>query len=317
MQLFEWHLLVNQNAGAGKARKIMPEIIKKLKEYKIKYKCYYTEHAGHEKRIVTQLLNQTLVPYDKELPVFPLLVVVGGDGTLHGVVNMLKKFPEIPIGYIPGGSGNDFARGVGIPNNPIEAMDKIVQAKKPRSLYLINSFLNRSKKEVIGLNNLGVGLDAAVVRVTNASKMKSSFNSVNMGAFSYLSNAFGILRKQKGFPIDITVNGRTHHFNNAYLCTVTNHPYFGGGLAIDPTATAENEELNLIVIEKIALYKIMALIPKLLKKTHLASPHVRQFKGQEIKLRSTSHEFGQIDGEELRKDPIDIDFYLTSHLFWF
>lgn len=320
MQTFEWHLLINKKAGAGKAERILPQILEQLEEHKIDYYCYYTEHAGGEKTIVQQLLKQTLIPYSNEktnAAKFPLLVVLGGDGTLHGVINTLKNYPKIPVAYIPGGSGNDFARGVGIPNDPLKAVEQIIHAPKPTLLFLIRSFLNQTQREYIGLNNLGVGLDAAVVRAANASQMKSQLNHVDLGALSYLSAATGIILKQKGFPLTITVDGKQHHFKKAYLCTVTNHPYFGGGLAIDPTASAFKEELNLVIVEKIALPKIMNLVAKLIKKTHLTSKHVHQFRARELRLESESHEFGQIDGEELRKAPIDINFSIINHLFWF
>ena len=69
------------------------------------------------KKLTKELAETTLLPWSEDLDVstFPILVVLGGDGTLHNVINSLLPYDStIPLSYIPCGSGNDFARGVGL-----------------------------------------------------------------------------------------------------------------------------------------------------------------------------------------------------------
>lgn len=109
-----YYLIINEQASSGNGRKVARKVIQQLKQQELKYTALYTDYAGHEKELTKELAETTLLPWSENLDVstFPILVVLGGDGTLHNVINSLLPYDSaIPLSYIPCGSGNDFARG--------------------------------------------------------------------------------------------------------------------------------------------------------------------------------------------------------------
>ena len=310
------HLLVNQHAGSGKGARQYKEVKKQLIHKNISFLSYLTEYAGHEKEIVQTLLNTCLTPYKKDEDFTNLLVVLGGDGTLHEVVNALKDHPDIPIGYLPSGSGNDFARGVGISRKIIIALDQLLNVSEPQSISIMEATDNQTNQSRLVLNNVGVGIDAKIVATANNSKAKSLLNQMKLGSLSYVSAALSAIFKQPSFPLTVQTKTQEKEFKKAFLCTTTNHPYFGGGVAIDPSASAYTDDSHLIIVEKIFPLSLAWLIIKLFFKQHLTSPHVHRFIDSEIILTCPIAQDGQADGEELGNRKFQLDFKTTHRLFW-
>lgn len=322
--IFHFHLLINQASGSGRGKKVGEKIIALLEEKNFLHTVYLTDHAGHEQEIVQQLVTADILkPYDPQTDTyesepFPLLLVIGGDGTLHQVLNQfyrLKK--DFPVAYIPGGSGNDFARGIGLSRQPEKAFWQIVKAQQPK---IINNLIYDEKiqgETGVVINNVGIGLDAAIVNATNDSVTKKELNKYNLGSLSYVSSIIKVLFTQKGFPILLEINGTEHSFNKAFLCTTTNHPYFGGGVAIAPMAKAEKANLDLVIVERIPMFKIFWLIQKLVRKKHTTSKDFHHFSSTKIRIVSTIPQYGQADGEVMGQRPFDITFTTKPQEIWF
>lgn len=80
------------------------------------------------------------------------IIGVGGDGTIHEIVNGLSSFNKIQIGFISAGSGNDFARGFQLPTQPVKAIKFLLQRlNKPVNQYDLGEFRLEGKKMVITL----------------------------------------------------------------------------------------------------------------------------------------------------------------------
>ncbi len=147
-------LLINQVSGNGNGKKTGAIIQNLLDEQKMSYESYYTEYAGHEAELAKELANSKLIGWNAEIKadyadkLCPLLVVIGGDGTLHQVLNQFYRMDkEIPVSYIPGGSGNDFARGINLPKDPQKAFWAIQRAKEPQ---IINTLTYEEKIQTAG-----------------------------------------------------------------------------------------------------------------------------------------------------------------------
>lgn len=322
---FHFHVLVNQASGSGRGQKVGEKIIALLEDKKFAHTLYFTNHAGHERELVRNLVfEDVLAPWDPENQtigddqLFPLLMVIGGDGTLHQVLNELYHLnKDIPVSYIPGGSGNDFARGIGLSPQPEKAFWQIVQAQEPQA---VNNLLYDEKIQAetgVVINNVGIGLDAAIVNATNDSLTKQQLNKYNLGSLAYIISIVKVLFTQKGFPILVEVNGAEYAYNKAFLCTTTNHPYFGGGVAIAPMAKADKPNIDLVVIERINMLKIFWLIIKLIRKTHTTSKYYHHFNSSKIRIVSTVPEYGQADGEVMGKRPFDITFTTKKQWIWY
>lgn len=316
MNRFTLHIIVNTQAGSGNAKKILATTENYLKEKKISYTTYLTEYAGHERKIASELLDTVLIDWKKNDQSFPLLVVLGGDGTLHEVINVLQEFPSIPIGYIPGGSGNDFARGVSLSRKTKEAIDRMLYAKEPQTIKMIRAWFKEQDDLRFILNNIGIGLDANIVATANLSKTKKFLNKLHLGSLAYLAAIFKVIKNQQSFPISLKTDQSVIHFDQAYLCSITNHPYFGGGVSIDPTASPFNDEISVILIEKVNIFEIIYLAIRILSKTHLSSKYVHHFKTKHLDITSPSDQFAQTDGEIVGEEAYTISCELTERLFW-
>lgn len=316
MKKLTLHLIVNSQAGAGNAKKIYNISKDYLNKKNIEFIPYFTEYAGHEKKITRYLLKKILVDWQPNIDNFPLLVVLGGDGTLHEVINVLQNHPNIPIGYIPGGSGNDFARAVSLSRKTEAALERLTSITQPTTIKVMKAHFKETNETRLILNNIGVGLDANIVTTANHSKSKKFLNQLRLGSLTYLAAVFKVLHKQDAFPISFKTDTHYHSFERAYLCSITNHPYFGGGVAIDPTASPYEDEISVVLIEKVNIFKILYLAVKILSKKHLTSKYVHHFKSSQLEITSSTDQFGQTDGEIIGKEPYHVKCHLTNHLFW-
>jgi YegS/Rv2252/BmrU family lipid kinase len=315
-----FHLIINSNAGEGRGKKIGNRLLEILTLRKENYTAYFTSYAGEEVKIARELATTELRPWRtiEATAEFPLLVVLGGDGTLHQVLNAIEKIDNrIPVAYIPAGSGNDFARGVGLSRNPDDAFDAILNAREPRELYVGTYEDVANQTEGLFVNNFGIGFDASVVHATNASTAKKTLNKYKLGSLAYLYSVLGVLFRQKGFPLTIETADASLTTDNAFLATVTNHPYFGGGVAIAPTAKAGDKELDLIVIDRPNFLRLLCIILLLLRGKHLESKFVKHLRAEEFTISSTSAQYGQIDGETLGRHNYDLKIASRRVLFWF
>lgn len=318
----ELYFVINEQAGGGHAKKIAAEIWQLCQEKKLTYQSFTTEYPGHAIELTLELLAKHLLPWsddqtDQEQP-FPLLVAIGGDGTLHEVVNALgTEYLDIPIAYIPAGSGNDFARGHQLPRQAHLALEQLLNTAAPRSLNLLHYTERIGEESGLFLNNIGIGLDAAVVAATNRSSTKQQLNKYKLGSLTYMLAILKVLFQQKGFPISIQANGQEHSFPKAFLCTTMNQPYLGGGIKLSPHSSSAEANMDLLVVERISLLKIFYLIFQLARQKHLASKYLHVFNSQEIRLISLSSQYAQADGEELGQQPYEITFTTSQRLFWF
>lgn len=237
---------------------------------------------------------------------------------MNQAVNGIKRsnHPETPLGYIPGGSGNDFCRGIKLKiKDPVILMQAILSMKTPAKIDIGKASNHESTHYFI--NNIGFGFDASTVYYTNHSQRKEFLNRLRLGTLSYFTNLLKVIRKQPAFGLDVQYNGKQKHFDDAYIVVATNHPYFGGGFAIDPTATPFNHHLNLVVVRKITGLTFAKLLTKLLTNgSHLQDPNVWHIEETSFNLQNHSKQHGQMDGEELNQHEFDFQFAVDQQNFW-
>jgi YegS/Rv2252/BmrU family lipid kinase len=319
---YYYHFIVNPEAGSGRGQKVAKKIEALVQKRRFPHQFYYTEYAGQELDLTASLLAQVLIPWDdiyreNSEMLYPLLIVIGGDGTLHQVVSHLQESEKnIPLGYIPAGSGNDFARGMHLPKEPEQVFWKIAGTSSPQTVTIIHYHEQIQDETGFAINNVGIGLDASIVYAANHSAAKSKLNKFNLGSFAYLSAILNVLFRQKGFPILVETNGQQLSFSKAFLCTTTNHPYFGGGVAIAPTADLSEDKIDFVLVERVALFKIFWLLALLTRKKQMKSRYFHHLSTNKLRIVSTVPQYGQEDGEEMGKRPFDITMTTAQQLIW-
>lgn len=308
-----FHIIANETAGAYHGKQNIKQVVQYLNQAKINFEIHKTQYSGH----ATALAEAIKGPfYDSHQH---LLLVIGGDGTLHQTIKgrlLQKQGPAIPIGYIPSGSGNDFSRSLGLSKDPIVNLKRILKATQSQNFDI--GVLQQPDQELsIFVNNIGIGIDARTVFLTNHSKVKTIFNRLKIGTFSYLANLLRAYRQQKRFTVTVHTKNGTQTYHNIFLVTLGNEPYFGGGVPILPNATFHNHLIDLILVEKMPFKQLVPLFYKVFKDgTHLKHPKVHYFQEKTYHVKTDRLEYGQIDGEELGHRSFDFKISLTQYPFW-
>lgn len=305
----EFYLLVNPISGSKKGSKTFTQVKDKLEKQNIPYFCEISHYSGEMPQLAQSMANKIKGNSEK------ILLVIGGDGSLNQALNGVKNsnYPDTPIAYLPSGTGDDFAKAVNLSDNFSKVIDKLINHPEITKIDCIYYHdLNRDEYHYF-VNNLGIGFDAYVVAQSNNSKLRDRLNRLNIGNLTYGANIIKALAHQETFEATVTVNHKLHHFNDAYLVTTTNHPYFGGGVPILPIAKPYSHKLYTVVVEKPSTMKFIYLFIKLLRNgSHMKDPHFHYFEAENISVRTKSLQFGQLDGEELGSRNFDLDFSISD-----
>ncbi|RSD27773.1 diacylglycerol/lipid kinase family protein [Mesobacillus subterraneus] len=293
------YFIVNPLAKNGSCRKIWRNIEGELRGSGVTYLAFFTEYPGHAKELAEALAR-------KADGSSALIAAVGGDGTLHEVVNGTALFPNVTVGFIPGGSGNDFSRGFGIPKNSGDALRLLIQQKKRASEIDIGKIQHNELQETYFMNNMGVGFDAAVAKESNESNMKRFLNKLSLGRLVYVYILVKKLLTYRSIPIDIHVDGKEFRYDSAWFVTVSNQPYYGGGMKIAPDALPDDGLLDVTVVHDLSRWKLLLIFISVFWGKHTRFREVEQFTGRSITITSPVEVLAHADGEAIGHTPVRI-----------
>ncbi|MFT0824000.1 diacylglycerol kinase family protein [Bacillus swezeyi] len=279
--------IVNKISGNGKALKIWNYIVKHLQEKHIEYQVRFTEAPNHATALVKELIK-------KEKP--SVITAVGGDGTIHEVINGLLD-ANIPLGVIPAGSGNDFCRGLGIPLNYKKALKHLL---KGECTTVDIGCLNSTFFSTV----VGVGFDAEVAKVTNDSNYKKLLNCVRLGNLSYYASVLRVLFHYKPADIFLKIDSKHYQIQNVWLVAIANTPFYAGGLLICPNAKYQDGLFNICLVHGVSKWKFLKLFLYVFKGKHTAfSNVVNIYEGKEVEIYSVASLSAHGDGEIIGQTP--------------
>lgn len=305
-------LIANHFAGSGRGKTVALQAEHYLKQLNMSFQFYQTKYPGHARHLAPQLA--ALMDHDQDR-----LVVIGGDGTLHEAVTGLKEEGiDLPVGYLPAGTGNDFARTVGITNQPLLNLENILAAHSPYKVECIAYSDAQAARSGIGLNSLGLGFDGTVINLLeDDSQAKKWLAHWKMDQLIYLLGIARAFLKRSAFEAEVTIDGQKMTFQNLFLVGIMNHPYFGGGIKLNPLAAHNNHELGLMAITDITFPVLLHLLPKVLTNgAHIHSPHFTHLAGKHLEIRLLEPQYGQVDGELIEKGKHHLRFHLDTFLLW-
>ncbi|NEW62581.1 YegS/Rv2252/BmrU family lipid kinase [Granulicatella sp. zg-ZJ] len=300
------YILVNEQSGGGKGLHLSNEVTAYLSRVHIPYilfKTAYKEHAySLTRRIAKEYCQQENI----------LFLVIGGDGTLHEVIETLVSMNlHIPVGFIPAGTGNDFSRYFPSTKSPISHLKKLLYAKETIQVPILQT------ENGIAINSFGVGFDAQVVAMTEQSLLKEKLNKIGLGFAVYFINVLRALFRFKTFTCTIeTSSGITKTFNHAFLVCVMNNPYFGGGIYMEPSLSLMDNQFSIVVLHDVGFKDIIRFIPKLFQQKHLNDKVLFNHHDISATLHLPKHATMQIDGEVSATKTKEIKVSLASYPFW-
>lgn len=262
-----YHFIINPNARSGMGARIWHSLERILKERGISYQAHFTTKP----RQATALAS-SLTADGKE----HTLIVLGGDGSVNEVISGICHYDKVTFGYIPLGSGNDFARGLHIPKNPKKALELILSCQDPQSLD-VGTLRYKEKTKHFAVSS-GIGFDADICHEVVVSPLKAFLNRLKLGKLTYVCVAFHRLVVTS--PCDYTITfdeGETVTYPKAYFVASMNQPYEGGGVKFGPDAKSDDGMLDLCIVSGINKCKALCLFPMAFLGIH------DRFRGVEIR----------------------------------
>lgn len=285
--------IVNPTAGNGYALKIQNKMQQEMiKRGRDDFRFVVTEKAGH----ATELARLAAAEPDCEG-----VIAVGGDGTAFEVACGLMH-TGVGLGIIPAGTGNDFIKTVGIPKNPLEALEFILTHQaRPVDVGGLNDRLF--------LNVCGTGFDVTVLDYTLAAK------KFCRGLLPYLIGLIRGIVHYRPVHVRFTADGVTEE-RELLICSVANGRFFGGGIAICPDATADDGLLDLIVVEHQPRWRLPFLVPALLMGKILTFSITTHKRCKEVEIISEGMRLN-VDGEIINMDSASFRVMQGAlNLFW-
>ena len=291
--------IVNEKAANGRAQKVWKQVKKELEEKDINYRSFQTKYPKHAEELARQLCSL-------HKNTMEAIIVVGGDGTLHEVVNGLVDHPTVKIGFIPAGSGNDFSRGFQTPKSPLEALSFTMKKKQSsgKRFDIGKVMVNGQRKKEYFVNNIGTGFDAEVCKLTNESKMKKYFNKIGLGSLAYVGAVMRLLFTYKLTNIIVEMDGRICRYEKVWFVTVSNQPFYGGGMKIAPKANPTDGCLDVTIVHNLSRLKLLFMFVTVFFGKHTGFKEVVQYKGKKVSIKSDDNMLVHADGELIGHLPL-------------
>ncbi|MBI3091120.1 MAG: diacylglycerol kinase family lipid kinase [Candidatus Tectomicrobia bacterium] len=303
-------VIVNPRSGAGKGRRLAARLSAWLKQQGIVAPFALTEAPGHGRALAAGFLREG----------HRLLIVVGGDGTLHEVVNAMvagsgglanaapprqrhgvgsiavsaDEPPRPLLAILPCGKGNDFARALGIPTR-WESWLAMLRAGSTRGVDL-GWAGGRAFTTVAA-----VGFDAEVSERVNAARLRGA------GSMLYLLMALRHLFRYQ--PKLLRLSGDFGVFEGrVFLTAVGNTPHYGGGMRITPGADPGDGVLEVCIVEPMPKLAVLRLLPSVYTGRHVSHPRVRCERTRTLRVESPEGPLWlHADGEPLCQTPAAIE----------
>lgn len=287
----ESKVIVNPVGSGGRVGRIWPELQQVLRDSGLEFSVELTERPWHAAEIARRAVDQG----------FRHFVAVGGDGTVHEVLNGLVVDgvvdPEVSLSIVTGGTGCDLVRVLGVSRDPVEAARAVVKSHLRRvDIGEIHCQRDGKPHRRYFVNVAGLGFDGEVCdRVNRSSKAIG-------GTVPYLSNLVITLfaYRNKDVVLSFDSQSQSGRYNSVVVC---NGQYFGGGMWICPHATLDDGIFDVVILKDLSNLEFLASVPRVYKGTHLSHPKVQTFRATAISVESKQRMFIQAEGEVVGEAP--------------
>jgi len=283
-----WFLILNPVAGNGKSKKIWKRISTSLKNQHIRFSFAFTEYSKHETVLVVNAIKNG----------FTKIISVGGDGTLHHIVNgiMSQNIVEsntIKLAVLPVGTGNDWVKTYNIPTK-IE--NSIAIIKKNNTILQDIGKIELDSGEIFYSNNLaGMGYDGYVTYKLN--KLK------RLGPIAYLLSGLSGLLFYKKTLFKIEINDQTIE-STCLMVLIGICKYSAGNMKLTDYSSTFNGLFDITIVKNLSFIDLIKNLPKLYNGKIIYHKKVATFKSSSILITPVSSldkPFIQADGELIGK----------------
>lgn len=281
-------VVVNPAAGGGRGRRVWAHLERRLTSLGVHFA--FEETTG---RCVA-----TAIAARAAHAGWPLVVALGGDGTVNEVVNGLVDPPggaRATLGVVAAGRGRDVCRNFALATDVDLAARRLVEGRDVVVDVGLATWPDGRHRYFV--NSAGVGFDAAV-----AERVQSSRGA---GTIPYV---FGILRTLRGYrpyAASIAVDDDRPMFEGPMMAAVVaNGPYYGGGMKIAPAADPADGWLDLIAVGDLGKVELLRWMPSVYRGMHLTHRKVTARRGRTITLGGADRMPVHVDGESVDASPV-------------
>ncbi|WP_397539655.1 diacylglycerol/lipid kinase family protein [Rummeliibacillus pycnus] len=276
--------IINDKAGNGVAKR---KWRKMESELSMPYKAIFTNYPCHATEIVKQQAREDQQPL--------LVIAIGGDGTIHEVIQGAIEFPHIIVGAVAAGSGNDFGRG--FENfKTVKEVEQFFQQPITKAKMDIGILETADDKKYF-MNSAGFGFDAVISKHVNHSKVKKNLNKIGLGKLSYIYYLIKTLFTFNRFTLSLIHNNQEQIFRHVWFVVASNQPYYGGGMKISPNSIPNDGQFELTIVNDVSRLKLLLLFTTVFFGQHTKIKAVKQFTASDFKIIMDGDIIAHTDGE--------------------
>ena len=280
-------LIAKPQTGPRKKTDDISHAVDQLAACHIHCEVFETQYHAHAVKIVQGL----------PLSQFDALIAMGGDGTNYHLLNGVLKFhgdrPTPPLGIIPVGRGNSFAKDLNIHS----IADGIAAIIRQRTLAVDVCRFTQGHESFYFVNLMGFGF------VTDAAHTAARFGWT--GDFSYV---IGVLHRTIGLQfhqMELEIDGKSYRGRNCFV-EFCNSRYTGGDMLMAPEAKIDDGFFDAVILSPLSRLNLITTFPKIFKGTHVTNPRVRVLRGKRAVVRTLPEKGLLPDGEMFGTTPTTV-----------
>ena len=268
------YVVFNPQSGKGRGAAFVSPVLQGLASA-ARLEHGLTKGPGDEARLTREAIGRG----------FRRIVAVGGDGTWSNVGNAILATGEpVKLGLVPGGTGCDLAKTIGVPPRDLHACCRIVLEGHTRTIDV-----GRIEDRHF-LNIAGFGYDVAV--------LEDSWSVGYLeGSALYLYCALRQLSSYRGFSLEASADGGPARRTDMLMTIVANARVFGGGFQVAPAADVEDGLLDAVSFENMGFGSRVSALVRLLRGTHLRHARVSALRARRLVYRFAEPPAYETDGE--------------------
>lgn len=264
------YIIFNPKAKNGKSGKICEKVRAALDGAGRPYVLLETRSRGHATRLAAEL------PEDAEE-----LIVIGGDGTFHEVLNGLRNPQGMRIAFIAGGTGNDFCAGAGISEDPEKILSLVLKGGTRET-----DFLSFDGKRCLNVG--GLGMDVDVLERCARGRLH--------GKIKYLCSLVVSVLTFRGYDMTLYVNGEERR-RKALFAALCNGDRIGGGIRICPHADPQDGKIEVVMVPQMGFFRMVRAFLSLMRGKILSFPLTEHDYCDEVEITTEEPHTVQMDGE--------------------
>jgi YegS/Rv2252/BmrU family lipid kinase len=273
-------LIVNPNAGGGRAAQVLPAVEAALRGHGFEVRVTSTRDLPH----ACELAGAAVAAGE-------IAATLGGDGLVGCVAGQLAGGDGV-LGVLPGGRGNDFARVLGIPRDPVEACTTLANGVERRI-----DIGDVDGSPFIGIASFGFDSDAN--RLANETKLIK-------GDLVYLYAALRALAAWEPARFTLDLDGGERLEFSGYSVACANSRAYGGGMFIAPDAELDDGQLDIVMTGRKPRRRALLDLPKLFTGEHVHTPAVKVVRAREVRVSADRPFTIYADGDPIAELPATV-----------